>query len=63
MICMPYYVYVLLCEDGSYYTGYARDIDLANIAITSTILNSINFCPFIYIQRFHVLRFPCLFAK
>jgi len=28
MICMPYYVYVLLCEDGSYYTGYARDIDL-----------------------------------
>ena len=25
---MPYYVYVLLCEDGSYYTGYARDIDL-----------------------------------
>ena len=25
---MPYYVYVLLCEDDSYYTGYARDIDL-----------------------------------
>ncbi|MFQ5836441.1 MAG: hypothetical protein ACE5HG_01160 [Candidatus Bathyarchaeia archaeon] len=24
---MPYYVYVLLCEDGSYYTGYAKDID------------------------------------
>ena len=24
---VPYYVYVLLCEDGSYYTGYARDID------------------------------------
>ncbi|MEM2111983.1 MAG: GIY-YIG nuclease family protein [Candidatus Bathyarchaeia archaeon] len=23
---MPYYVYILLCEDGSYYTGYARDI-------------------------------------
>jgi len=28
MICMPYYVYVLFCEDGSYYTGYAKDIDL-----------------------------------
>ncbi len=25
---MPYYVYVLLCEDGSYYTGCAKDIDL-----------------------------------
>ena len=25
---MPYYVYVLLCEDGSYYTGYAKDINL-----------------------------------
>jgi len=25
---MPYYVYVLLCTDGSYYTGYARNIDL-----------------------------------
>jgi len=24
---VPYYVYVLLCEDGSYYTGYAKDID------------------------------------
>ena len=24
---MPYYVYVLLCEDGSYYTGYAKDVD------------------------------------
>jgi len=22
---MPYYVYILLCKDGSYYTGYARD--------------------------------------
>lgn len=21
---MPYYVYVLLCNDGSYYTGYAK---------------------------------------
>ncbi len=25
---VPYYVYVLLCEDGSYYTGYAKDLDL-----------------------------------
>lgn len=24
---MPYYVYVLLCEDDSYYTGYAKDVD------------------------------------
>ncbi|MDH5782765.1 MAG: GIY-YIG nuclease family protein [Candidatus Bathyarchaeota archaeon] len=24
---VPYYVYVLLCEDGSYYTGYAKDVD------------------------------------
>lgn len=23
---MPYCVYVLLCEDGSYYTGYAKDL-------------------------------------
>ena len=23
---MPYYVYVLLCKDGSYYTGYAKDV-------------------------------------
>ena len=22
---MTYYVYILLCEDGSYYTGYAKD--------------------------------------
>ena len=25
---VPYHVYVLLCEDGSYYTGYAKDLDL-----------------------------------
>ena len=25
---MPYYVYVLLCEGGNYYTGYAKDINL-----------------------------------
>jgi len=25
---VPYHVYVLLCENGSYYTGYAKDIDL-----------------------------------
>ena len=24
---MPYYVYILLCEDGSYYTGYAKDLE------------------------------------
>ena len=24
---MPYYVYVLLCGNGSYYTGYAKDIE------------------------------------
>jgi putative endonuclease len=23
---MPYYVYILLCEDGSYYTGHAKDV-------------------------------------
>jgi len=27
LLIMSYYVYVLLCEDGSYYTGYAKDID------------------------------------
>jgi len=26
-LIVPYYIYVLLCEDGSYYTGYAKDID------------------------------------
>jgi putative endonuclease len=25
---LPFYVYMLLCEDGSYYTGYTKDIDL-----------------------------------
>ncbi len=24
---MAYYVYVLLCEDGSYYTGYTKDVE------------------------------------
>jgi len=24
---MPYYVYILLCKDGSYYTGYAKDVN------------------------------------
>jgi len=28
LLILPYYIYVLLCEDGSYYTGYAKDIDL-----------------------------------
>ena len=23
---MPYYVYILLCKDGSYYTGYAENV-------------------------------------
>jgi len=23
---MPYYVYILLCKDGGYYTGYAKDV-------------------------------------
>ena len=23
---MPYYVYIVLCKDGSYYTGYAKDL-------------------------------------
>ena len=23
---MPYYVYILLCKDGSYYTGYAKNV-------------------------------------
>jgi len=23
---MPYYVYILLCKDGSYYTGHAVDV-------------------------------------
>lgn len=24
---MPYYVYILRCEDGSYYTGCAKDVE------------------------------------
>jgi putative endonuclease len=24
---MPFYVYILLCHDGSFYTGYTKDID------------------------------------
>jgi len=24
---MPYFVYVLLCDDGSYYTGYTRNVN------------------------------------
>jgi putative endonuclease len=23
---MPYYVYMLLCKDGSYYTGHAKNV-------------------------------------
>lgn len=26
MESMPYYVYILLCGDGSYYTGYTNDL-------------------------------------
>jgi putative endonuclease len=25
---MSYYVYLLLCEDGSFYTGYTKNLDL-----------------------------------
>jgi putative endonuclease len=24
---MPYYVYVILCRDSSFYTGYTKDLD------------------------------------
>lgn len=24
---LPYYVYVLICVDGSFYTGYTKDVD------------------------------------
>lgn len=24
---MPHYVYVILCEDGSFYTGYTKNLD------------------------------------
>lgn len=24
---MPYYVYILRCDDGSYYTGHAKDVE------------------------------------
>ncbi|NIP67102.1 GIY-YIG nuclease family protein [Candidatus Bathyarchaeota archaeon] len=24
---MPYYVYILLCQDDSYYTGYTKDVE------------------------------------
>jgi putative endonuclease len=24
---MPFFVYILLCEDGSYYTGSTKDVD------------------------------------
>ncbi|MFP3985813.1 MAG: GIY-YIG nuclease family protein [Candidatus Bathyarchaeia archaeon] len=25
---MVYYVYMLLCDDGSYYTGYAKNVEV-----------------------------------
>jgi len=24
---MPYYVYVLVCKDGAFYTGYTKDVE------------------------------------
>ena len=24
---MPYYVYILLCSDGSFYTGYTKNVE------------------------------------
>lgn len=24
---MPYYVYILLCQDGTFYTGYTKDVE------------------------------------
>jgi putative endonuclease len=24
---MPFYVYILLCRDGTFYTGYTKDLD------------------------------------
>jgi putative endonuclease len=24
---MPYYVYIIICEDGSFYTGYTKNVD------------------------------------
>jgi putative endonuclease len=24
---MPYYVYILICKDGAFYTGYTRDVE------------------------------------
>ncbi len=24
---MPYYVYIILCMDGTFYTGYTKDVD------------------------------------
>jgi putative endonuclease len=24
---MPFYVYILLCKDGSFYTGYTKDLE------------------------------------
>lgn len=27
MISLSYYVYIILCEDGSYYTGHTKDVE------------------------------------
>ncbi len=24
---MPYYVYIILCQDGSFYTGYTKNVE------------------------------------
>jgi len=26
-LTMPYYVYIIQCKDGSFYTGYTKDLD------------------------------------
>jgi putative endonuclease len=26
-LTMPYYVYIIKCRDGSFYTGYTKDLD------------------------------------
>jgi putative endonuclease len=26
-LTMPYYVYIIKCKDGSFYTGYTKDLD------------------------------------
>lgn len=28
LLLMPYYVYIVRCVDGSFYTGYSRNVDM-----------------------------------